>query len=81
MVQLVGTGKRIKRHIGHTGIRDAEDRAARFAIEDSALFARLRRLPVGEKVQLEALGGWAKVRAKLPKPALPPMPTMKRRAP
>ena len=43
LVKLVGTGKRIKRHIGHAGIRDAEDRAARFAIEDSTLFARLPR--------------------------------------
>ena len=76
LVKLVGTGKRIKRHIGHTGIRDAEDKAARFAIEDSALFARLRRLPAEEKVQLETLGGWWRIREKLPKLMLPPLPSL-----
>ena len=71
LVKLVGTGKRIKRHIGHTGIREAEDRAARYAIEEaSELFARLRRLPAQDKAQLEALGGWWKIKEKPASPLL-----------
>ena len=76
LVKLVGTGKRIKRHIGHTGIREAEDRAARYAIEDSELFARLRRLPAQDKAQLEALGGWWKIKEKPAKPTLPVFQTL-----
>lgn len=58
---LVGTGKRIKRHIGRMSQRDAEEIAAGHAIADKRLLRHLPTLSDEEQARIVAAGGWLRM--------------------